>query len=122
MFTRSKKRALPLMAAAAIGLGGVVVGAAPAQAEVTAGNVWVNFGKSNCPGGKIVSINWAVDNFSSGPSAGDIGDNVIYPKVRIGTSNVLSYQLWCKFGRVLYQGPAGQKTLTPARSGQSFTF
>jgi hypothetical protein len=97
--------------------------ATPAQAW-TAGNVWVNFGSWNCPsGGSVYSIHWAVDGFSSG---GDAGDNVIYPRVRVGAGayNTLSYSIQCKRGWYLYPigGMAGQRYLTPYRSGLSYTF
>ena len=97
---------------------------APAHAW-TRGNVWVNFGSWNCPGGgSVVGIYWAVDGFSSGPSGGDWGDNVIYPTVRVGSGahNMLSYQLMCRNGWRTYTGAASQRSLTPYRSGLSYTF
>jgi hypothetical protein len=104
--------------------GGTVATAIPAHAW-TRGNVWVNFGTWNCPsGGNVVGVYWAVDNYSSGPAQGDWGDNVIYPSVRVGSgaSNVLSYQLMCKKWGYTYRGVVSQRTLTPYKSGLSYTY
>jgi hypothetical protein len=99
--------------------------AAPAQAW-TAGNVWVNFGSWNCPGGgSVAGVYWAVDGFSAGPAGGDWGDNVIYPRVRVGAGayNTLSYTVKCqKWGWYPTGGVTGQRYLTPYRSGISYTF
>ena len=109
-----------LMAAGAVGLA-----AAPASAW-TGGNVWVNFGSWNCPaGGSVVGVYWAVDAYSSGPATGDWGDNVIYPRVRVGSGsyNTLSYQVMCKkWGWYQYRGVVSQRTLTPYKSGLSYTY
>ncbi|MFF3938168.1 hypothetical protein [Streptomyces phaeofaciens] len=109
-----------LMAAGAVGLA-----AAPASAW-TGGNVWVNFGSWNCPaGGSVVGVYWAVDAYSSGPATGDWGDNVIYPRVRVGSGsyNTLSYQVVCKkWGWYQYKGVVSQRTLTPYKSGLSYTY
>ncbi|HET7416974.1 MAG TPA: hypothetical protein VFJ61_05060 [Solirubrobacterales bacterium] len=91
----------------------------------TRGNVWVNFASTNCAGGSVVGIYWSVDNFSTGPAGGDWGDNVIYPSVRVGSGayNTLSYQLYCKkWGFYTYRSIAGQKSLSPYKSGLSYTF
>ena len=97
----------------------------PAQAW-TGGNVWENFGSWNCPtGGSVVGVYWAVDGYSSGPAQGDFGDNVIYPLVRVGAGayNTLSYQLICKeWGWYTYTGVVDQRTLSPYRSGLSYTY
>ncbi|MCX5380141.1 hypothetical protein [Streptomyces sp. NBC_00091] len=106
-------------------LGVVGLSAAPASAW-TGGNVWVNFGSWNCPGGgSVVGVYWGVDAYSSGPAGGDWGDNVIYPRVRVGSGayNTLSYQTMCKkWGWYTYRGVVGQRTLTPYKSGLSYTF
>ncbi|MFJ8588941.1 hypothetical protein ACIRD2_30390 [Streptomyces sp. NPDC093595] len=106
-------------------LGVVGLSAAPASAW-TGGNVWVNFGQWNCPsGGSVVGVYWAVDAYSSGPAGGDWGDNVIYPRVRVGTGsyNTLSYQTMCKkWGWYTYRGVVGQRSLTPYKSGLSYTY
>ncbi len=63
--------------------------------------------------------------YSSGPAGGDWGDNVIYPRVRVGSGshNTLSYQLVCKkWGWYTYRGVVGQRALTPYRSGLSYTY
>ncbi|MFI6101388.1 hypothetical protein ACIA8G_38070 [Lentzea sp. NPDC051213] len=103
----------------------VLGAAAPAQAW-TGGNVWVNFGSWNCPaGGSVVGVYWAVDAYSSGPAEGDWGDNVIYPRVRVGSGsyNTLSYQVMCKkWGWYTYRGVVSQRTLTPYKSGLSYTY
>lgn len=113
------------LATCAMTVGLLVAAVTPAQAW-TGGNVWVNFGSWNCPGGgSVVGIYWAVDGYSSGPAGGDWGDNVIYPRVRVGSGsfNTLSYQLMCKkWGRYTYWGVASQRTLSPYKSGLSYTY
>ncbi|MFD3513921.1 hypothetical protein [Streptomyces sp. NPDC058657] len=102
----------------------VALTAAPASAW-TGGNVWVNFGSWNCPNAKVVGVYWAVDGYSAGPAGGDWGDNVIYPRVRVGSRayNTLSYQIKCqKWGWFNYNGPVGSKYLTPYKSGLSYTY
>lgn len=119
-----RKGLLRLIAALALVVTGVVAGPSPASAW-TRGNVWVNFGSWNCPsGGSVVGIYWAVDGYSSGPASGDWGDNVIYPSVRVGSGsyNTLSYQLFCKKWGYTYRAAAGQKYLTPYKSGLSYTY
>ena len=76
-------------------------------------------------GGVVVGVYWAVDNYSSGPAGGDWGDNVIYPRVRVGSGayNTLSYQLFCKkWGWYTYRAAVGQRSLSPYKSGLSYTF
>ncbi|MDA5282328.1 hypothetical protein ACWGHM_02470 [Streptomyces sp. NPDC054904] len=106
-------------------MGVVGLSAAPASAW-TGGNVWVNFGSWNCPGGgSVVGVYWGVDAYSSGPAGGDWGDNVIYPRVRVGSGayNTLSYQVMCKkWGWYTYRGVVSQRTLTPYKSGVSYTY
>ncbi|MET9604254.1 hypothetical protein ABZZ17_04205 [Streptomyces sp. NPDC006512] len=106
-------------------MGVVGLSAAPASAW-TGGNVWVNFGSWNCPGGgSVVGVYWGVDAYSSGPAGGDWGDNVIYPRVRVGSGayNTLSYQVMCKkWGWYTYRGVVSQRTLTPYKSGLSYTY
>jgi hypothetical protein len=99
--------------------------AVPSASAYTYGNVWVNFAPSLCPhGGSVVGIQWAVDNVSSGPARGDWGDNVIYPRVRVGSGsyNTLTFQLWCKRSFITYKAGAGQKHLSPYKSGLSYTY
>lgn len=104
---------------------GVGLTSQPAEAW-TGGNVWVNFGDWNChAGGKVTKIQWGVDSYSAGPPAGDIGDNVIYPRVRVGSGayNTLSYKLTCtRWGWFNYFAVDGSRTLTPYTSGLSYTF
>ncbi|MCX5370188.1 hypothetical protein OG613_15550 [Streptomyces sp. NBC_00015] len=123
---RSIVRRARLWAAGAMAAAGVVgLAAAPASAW-TGGNVWVNLGSWNCPaGGSVVGVYWAVDAYSSGPAGGDWGDNVIYPRVRVGAGahNTLSYQTICKkWGWYTYRGVVGQRSLTPYKSGLSYTY
>ena len=116
---------MKVIAALALLVTGTVAGSSPASAWST-GNVWVNFGAWNCPsGGSVVGIYWAVDGLSSGPATGDWGDNVIYPTVRVGSGsyNTLSYQLFCKkWGWYTYRSVVSQRTLTPYKSGLSYTY
>lgn len=59
------------------------------------------------------------------PAGGDWGDNVIYPRVRVGAGahNTLSYQTICKkWGWYTYRGVVGQRSLTPYKSGLSYTY
>ena len=114
-----------LVAAVAVTIGTVALAISPAHAW-SRGNVWVNFGSWNCPaGGSVVGIYWAVDNFSVGPPGGDWNDNVIYPSVRVGSGayNTLSYELRCrKWGWYVYRGVVSQRSLTPYKSGLSYTY
>lgn len=104
----------------------MLLGAASSASAWTRGNVWINFATTNCPsGGKVVGIYWAVDNFSSGPASGDWGDNVIYPRVRVGSGayNTLSYQVKCKkWSWYTYRGKVGQRSISPYKSGLSYTY
>jgi len=119
------RKVASVLAASAIGLSATVTEATPALAW-SGGNVWVNFGSWNCPqGGSVNGIYWAVDTYSGGPATGDWGDNVIYPRVRVGSGsyNTLSYQLFCKkWGWYTYRGVVGQRVLTPYKSGLSYTY
>ncbi|AJF68761.1 hypothetical protein SVTN_34980 [Streptomyces vietnamensis] len=119
------RKSRAVLAGSLMALGVVGLGAAPASAW-SGGNVWVNFGSWNCPaGGSVVGVYWAVDTYSSGPAGGDWGDNVIYPRVRVGTGayNTLSYQTMCKkWGWYTYRGVVSQRTLTPYKSGLSYTY
>ena len=101
----------------------LLVGTA-APASAANGNVWINFSSTMCTGGgSVVGIHWAVDNVSSGPAGGDWGDNIIYPTVRIGAKSTLSFTLMCKkWGWYTYRAGAGQKVLSPYRSGLSYTY
>lgn len=101
----------------------VGVSAQPASAW-TGGKVWINFSSAMCSGGgSVVGVYWAVDGYSSGPANGDFGDNVIYPSVRIGASNTLSFQLVCKkWGWYTYRAGAGQRVVSPYKGGLSYTY
>jgi hypothetical protein len=123
--TALARKVASILAAATIGMGVVVAQATPAAAW-SGGNVWVNFGSWNCTqGGSVTGIYWAVDTYSSGPATGDWGDNVIYPRVRVGSGsfNALSYQLFCKkWGWYTYRSVVSQRNLTPYKSGLSYTY
>lgn len=101
----------------------LLIGSA-APASAANGNVWINFSKTMCTGGgSVVGVYWAVDNVSSGPAGGDWGDNVIYPTVRIGAQSTISFTLMCKrWGWNTYRAGAGQRVLSPHRSGLSYTY
>ena len=122
---RFKRKIGATFAGLALATAGLVGTSTPAQAW-TGGNVWVNFSNTMCTGGgSVVGVYWAVDSYSSGPATGDWGDNVIYPRVRVGSGayNTLSFQLFCKkWGWYTYRAGAGQKTLTPYQSGLSYTY
>ncbi|MER5807337.1 hypothetical protein ABT143_03920 [Streptomyces sp. NPDC002033] len=119
------RKSRAVLVGSALTLSALALGAGPASAW-SGGNVWVNFGSWNCPGGgSVVGVYWAVDAYSSGPAEGDWGDNVIYPRVRVGSGayNTLSYQTMCKkWGWYTYRGVVGQRTLTPYKSGLSYTY
>lgn len=114
---------LGMMATVAVSAVALLVGMA-APASAANGNVWINFSNTMCTGGgSVVGVYWAVDNVSSGPAGGDWGDNVIYPTVRIGAQSTLSFTLMCKkWGWYTYRAGAGQKVLSPYRSGLSYTY
>ncbi|MET0601164.1 MAG: hypothetical protein ABW167_04170 [Baekduia sp.] len=116
----SRKRVLALIACLVVGALAATAGSASAWSR---GNVWVNFGPWNCPsGGSVVGVYWANDVLSVGPPGGDWGDRVIYPSVRIGAANTISYQLMCKKWFYTYRGVVSQRSITPSRSGQSYWF
>jgi hypothetical protein len=103
----------------------MLAASAQSASAYTYGNVWINFAPSLCPhGGSVVRIYWSVDSVSSGPSNGDRGDNVIYPRVRVGSGsyNTLSFKLWCKRFFIEYMAGEGQKHLSPYKSGLSYTY
>jgi hypothetical protein len=123
VITRKRRAVITLFAAvlAAGALSGPAAGTADAW---YGGNVWVGFGGWNCPGGGVVKgIYWANDYYSVGPAYGDWGDDLIYPAVRIGWQNTISYQLFCRtwYG-YQYKGAVGQRQITPGYNGQSFRF
>jgi hypothetical protein len=106
----------------AVGLvGAAVVAASPAQAW-TAGHIYVSFPAwlGNCPqGGNVVGINAAVDGMWTG---GDWGDDLVYPRVRVGDWNTVSAQNFCKqSGRPGggYWAPAVSVRFYPTRSNQT---
>jgi hypothetical protein len=121
---KKRRQLIALLASMVLALAMLSVSAQSASAY-TYGNVWVNFAPTLCPyGGSVVGIYWSVDNVSSGPPSGDWNDNVIYPRVRVGSGayNTLSFQLWCKRFFITYRAGAGQKHLSPYKSGLSYTY
>jgi hypothetical protein len=118
---KGKSRIAALVACLVMGISGA---SAVSASAATRGNVWINFGPWNCPGGgSVTGVYWANDVLSVGPAGGDWGDNVIYPAVRIGAGNTISYQLMCKkWGWYVYRGAVSQRYIVPSRSGQSYTF
>lgn len=92
----------------------------------TASNVYVSYPTwlGNCPGGgNVIGIYSASGNLWSTPATGDWGDDLIYPRVYLYTSNTISAQVFCsrpwwKGGN--YWGPAVSASITPTRGGQTF--
>ncbi len=57
------------------------------------GNAYIVVGNWNCPGGGgVTGIFGAVDWAWSG---GDWGDNIIYPRVRVGDTNTFNGRAYC---------------------------
>ncbi len=88
------------------------------------GNAYVVVGNWNCVGGgHVTGIFGAVDNAWSG---GDWGDNVVYPRVRIGATNTFNARAYCDRP---WWDPRGDywvnvvwKTFTPTANRQTFWF
>jgi hypothetical protein len=116
---------------AGIGAGMLVAGslaataAAPAEATPYS-NIYVSFPTwlANCPnGGSVTGINAAVGDLWSTPPGGDWGDDLIYPKVDLYTSNDISAQNYCSrpwYDGGGYWGPAVSAAIYPTRGGQTF--
>jgi len=98
------------------------VTAAPASAWYY-GNSYIVVGNWNCVGGgKVIGIFGAVDQTWTG---GDWGDNIIYPRVRVGLVNTFNGRAYCD--RPWYQGPdywinVTWKQFRPTANRQTFWF
>lgn len=78
----------------------VTVAAAPPAHAWYPGNAYLVVGNWNCVGGgKVTGVFGSVDNMWSG---GDWGDNIIYPRVRIGAQNTFNGRAYCS--RAWYKG------------------
>ncbi|HKP89983.1 MAG TPA: hypothetical protein VJT75_08415 [Thermoleophilaceae bacterium] len=100
---------------------GAISGASASSAEAWyAGNVYVVVSNGHCVGGgRIVFMQAAVDVMWSG---GDWGDNILYPRVRIGDTNTINVRALCD--RAWYQGPdywinVVGRTFRPTYNGQT---
>ncbi|WP_427019346.1 hypothetical protein ACQCSX_22580 (plasmid) [Pseudarthrobacter sp. P1] len=120
-----RKSVAALAAVAAILLGGV----APANAATANVDGWVYVVVNNSACGKTNSAQ-VRGILGSDTTSGwtltrwDMGDNIIYPRVRLGTSNSLSLQVRCyKWSGAVWM-PVGFTTVvgkfTPTRTGQAF--
>ena len=85
-----------------------------------AGNVYLVVTNGNCVGGgNVIFIQGAVDYMWSG---GDWGDNIIYPRVRIGDTNTFNGRAFCT--RPWYRGGGYWinvvgRTFRPSYNGQT---
>ncbi len=99
--------------------------AQPAEAS-SIGNVYVSYPTwlGNCPGGgSVTGIYAASGNLWSTPATGDLGDDLIYPKVYLYANNQISAQVFCSrawYNGGNYWGPAVSATIYPTRTGQTF--
>ena len=125
MRTTTKRLTVAALAASAIALPAVIAQPAPAEAAST-GYVYLAYPTwaGNCPnGGSVTVLYGAVDNLWSTPPTGDIGDDLVYAKVRIGANSTVSMQprcnrSWAKGGP--YMGVPSQHVIKATRSGQTF--
>ena len=104
---------------------GIVLGVAlPAQAAD--GWVYVVVNNSVCPAGSAVRgilINDTQSGFTT--TSWDNGDNIVYPRVKLGVRNQLNIQARCdKRVALFFWQPTGYRTvvgyITPTGTGQTF--
>ena len=118
----TRRRLLGSGIAALLGLAGPVMITSSAEAAYV-GNAYLVVTNGNCVGGGTVTgIFGAVGNVWSG---GDSGDNIIYPRVRVGESNQFNGRAFCS--RPSYRGGSYWinvvgKDFTPSRNAQTFYF
>lgn len=126
MTVTTARRAL-LRSAIAVGVVGAAVLGASAPAMAADGNVYVVVNNSVCGsnGGEVrgILISDAQSGFTT--TAWDNGDNIVYPRVRLGTSNQLSIKARCdKRTAVFFWQTTGYPTvvarITPTKTGQTF--
>lgn len=94
--------------------------AAPASAGSSNAGVYAVASRSDgwCPGplNKVTWVQWA--NHTTGGTAGDGGDDIVWMPVRTGVKNSVTISVKCK-----YSTPIGMNfTITPARNKQTFWF
>jgi hypothetical protein len=105
-----------LLLAVAMGAGSMLLSPFPARAATTG---WVYLVTPRwwgwCPGsGNYVTwVDYANGNVSSG---GDGGDDIVYAKVQLNTSNTITMAVQCR--KNLPQG--SQVTITPTRNNQTW--
>jgi hypothetical protein len=116
------KRLKPAVVATIVAAGLVGAGASPASASYY-GNAYLVVGNWNCiGGGSVVGVGGAVDNVWSG---GDWGDNIIYPRVRVGDTN--TFNGWAYCSRPWWRGGDYRinviwKQFRPTGNNQTFWF
>lgn len=96
-----------------------VISALPASAISANANVYAVAPSGNwCPGwlNKVTWVQWA--NNTTGGTAGDGGDDVVWMPVRTGYTNNVVISVKCK-----YNTPLGMSyNIRPSRNGQTFWF
>lgn len=102
-----------------------ITAAQPAEAAGT-GYVYIAMPTwaGNCPnGGSVKGVHAAVDALWSTPARGDWGDDLVYAKVRMGSSSTVSVKPFCSrswWRGGSYWGPASQQVIKATRHGQTF--
>lgn len=117
-FTRTLRLALGT-AVAASALTTATTASAPQARAVSYGWVYVAFPSwlGNCPGSSVAGVQADVSGLWS--TNWDLGDDIVYAKVRLGANNTLNYNLMCKKGRYLTGYQAGSATIRPSRTKQT---
>ena len=100
---------------------------APTSASAwSAGYIYVSYPTwlNNCPqGGSVKGIFAAVDGMWSAPASGDWGDDLVYPRVRLGDWNTISARNFCSKWGLSRRGLLGSNylgTFYPTRYNQTF--
>lgn len=113
-----------LMAIVALVAGAAVLNPAPAQAAD--GWVYVVVNNSAC-GQAGVQVRGILSNVTQTgwtTSSWDNGDNIIYPRVRLGVRNQINIQARCEKRTYWWWTPVGYRTVvgyfTPTATGQTF--
>jgi hypothetical protein len=99
-----------------------VVAAAPSASAAGVGNVWLIINNSHCDGaGTIFYVGGAVEPATAAGgtswSGGDSGDNIIYPRVQLGSTQVFDGYALCTRGPMI---EIGNWYFTPTRTGQDY--
>jgi hypothetical protein len=91
----ARRRIVAVLLSAVIAAAAAATVAAPPSASYL-GHAYLVVNNWRCVGGgKVISVNGAVDDVWSG---GDAGDNIIWPKVRVGDWNTFNGWAWCSAG------------------------